>query len=122
MRGNPIVEWLPFFCVMELINDIDQLEVFVADNKLCLLYIQAPDCGLCSIMLDKIEAVAQRFDNLRSARVELLIVPEVAGAFLVATAPTVLMFAYGKEVYRAGTFIDTMELERVLEKWNENLT
>ena len=107
---------------MELINDINGLKVFVGDNKLCLLYVQAPDCGLCSIMLDKIEAVAQRFDNLRAARAELLVVPEVAGEFLVATAPTVLVFAHGKEVYRAGTFIDTMELERVLTKWDENIT
>ena len=107
---------------MELINDINRLKAFVEENKLCLLYIQAPDCGLCSIMLDKIESVTQRFDKLSSARVELLMVPEVAGEFLVATAPTVLLFAHGKEVYRAGTFIDTLEVERVLEKWSENLT
>lgn len=107
---------------MELINDINRLKELVKDNKLCLLYIQAPDCGLCSIMFDKIATVSQRFNNLHSARVELLVVPEIAGEFLVATAPTVLMFAYGKEVYRAGTFIDTMELERILTKWNENLT
>ena len=73
-------------------------------------------------MLDKIESVTRRFEKLRPARVELLVVPEVAGEFLVATAPTVLLFAHGKEVYRAGTFIDTMELERVLKKWSENLT
>ena len=107
---------------MDLINDINRLKEFVADNKFCLLYIQAPDCGLCSIMLDKVEAAAHSIDKLCSARVELLVVPEVAGAFLVATAPTVLVFVEGKEVYRAGTFIDTMELGQVLEKWNENLT
>lgn len=104
---------------MDLINNINKLKTIVAAGKLCLLYIQAPDCGLCSIMLDKIEAVAQRFDKVRSARVELHVVPEVAGEFLVATAPTVLVFAHGREVYRAGTFIDTMELERVLLKWQE---
>ncbi|MBR5638594.1 MAG: thioredoxin family protein [Muribaculaceae bacterium] len=107
---------------MELVDDINILNAFVEENKFCLLYIQAPDCGLCSIMLDKIGKMAQRFDNLHSIRVELLVVPEVAGAFLVATAPTVLLFAHGKEVYRAGTFIDTMELERILTKWSENLT
>lgn len=106
---------------MELIDDINILKAFVEENEFCLLYIQAPDCGLCSIMLDKIEAVSQRFNNLHSARVELLVVPEVAGEFLVATAPTVLLFAHGKEVYRAGTFIDTMQLERVLTKWSENI-
>lgn len=123
MKGNSLVEWLPFSFIysMDLLNDINRLKEFVANNKFCLLYIQAPDCGLCSIMLDKIDAVSQRFDDLSAARVELLAVPEIAGEFLVATAPTVLVFAHDKEVYRAGTFIDTMKLEQVLEKWNENL-
>lgn len=106
---------------MELINNINQLKAFVADNRFCLLYIQAPDCGLCSIMLDKIKAVARRFEQLESVRTELLVVPQVAGEFLVASAPTVLLFAKGKEVYRAGTFIDVTTLEKVLDNWNENL-
>lgn len=122
MKGNTLVEWLPFsFYIMELINDINRLKEFVADNKFCLLYIQAPDCGLCSIMLDKIDVVSQRIDGLIAVRVELLAVPEIVGEFLVATAPTVLVFVEGKEVYRAGTFIDTKELTQVIEKWNENL-
>ena len=107
---------------MELINDIDELKRALAKSALSLLYIQAPDCGLCSIMLEKIEAVSRRFDKLRSARVELHVVPEVTGEFLVASAPTVLVFVKGKEVYRAGTFIDALELERVLTKWNERIT
>ena len=107
---------------MELINNIEQIKDVVANQAFCLLYVQAPDCGLCSIMLDKIEVVSHSIDKMCSARVELLMVPEIAGEFLVATAPTVLVFVEGKEVYRAGTFIDTMELGQVLEKWNENLT
>lgn len=107
---------------MELINDINILKEFIADNKFCLLYIQAPDCGLCSIMFDKIDALVQRHESMCSARVELLVVPEVAGEFLVATAPTVLVFFEGKEVYRAGTFIDTLKLELVLSKWEEATT
>lgn len=106
---------------MELINDINRLKSFVKDSKLCLLFIQAPDCGLCSTMLNKVEVMAKHFDNLRTARVELLVVPEVAGVFLVATAHTVLVFVNGKEVYRAGTFIDTMKLEQFLTKWNKNI-
>jgi thioredoxin-like negative regulator of GroEL len=106
---------------MELINDINTLKELVDNNELCLLYVQAPDCGLCSIMLDKIDTITQQFDNLTTARVELHVVPEVTGTFLVATAPTVLLFAHGKEVFRAGTFIDIIDLERVLAKWYNNL-
>ena len=107
---------------MELINEINRLKEIVDNNELSLIYIQAPDCGLCSIMLDKIDAVSRRFDKLTTARVELHVVPRVASEFMVATAPTVLLFANGKEVYRAGTFINIQELEQVLTKWYENIT
>ncbi len=107
---------------MELIDDIEQLKIIVAQEKLCLLYVQAPDCGLCSIMLGKIDAVSSRFTQVRAVRVEIQVVPRVAAEFLVATAPTVLVFAQGREIYRAGNFINVAELENVLSKWCGNLT
>ncbi len=106
---------------MELINDINQLKQEVRANQICLLYIQAPDCGLCSIMLNKIEKVVGSFDNVRSVRAEIHVVPEIAGSFLVASAPTVLLFVNGKEIYRAGNFIDTVELNQTIAKWSEIL-
>lgn len=106
---------------MELINDIEQLRHEIESHAFTLLYIQAPDCGLCSVMLDKIEKVVAGFDQLRAMRAEIHVVPEIAGAFMVATAPTVLVFSHGKEVYRAGTFIDILELEKVLTTWSEYL-
>lgn len=106
---------------MELINDINQLKQEVKTNQICLLYIQAPDCGLCSIMLNKIETVAGTFANVRSMRAEIHVVLEIAGSFLVASAPTVLLFVNGKEIYRAGNFIDTVELSQTLKKYSENL-
>ena len=104
---------------MNLVNDIEQLKQLAENQQLCLLYIQAPDCGLCSVMLGKVEQATQRFSELCAARVELHVVPQVTGEFLVATAPTVLLFVNGKEVYRAGTFINVRELECEIEKWNK---
>ena len=106
---------------MELINDINRLKEMAYSKPFFLLYIQAPDCGLCSVMLNKVEQVTHNHEMLRSAHVELLVVPEIAGTFLVATAPTVLVFVRGKEVFRSGTFIDTLKLEQVLTMWEDNL-
>ena len=89
---------------MELINDIKMLKAFVENNEFCLLYIQAPDCGLCSIMLEKIENVVNLYANLHAVRAEIHVVPEIAGAFLVATAPTVLVFLNGKEKFLLNRF------------------
>lgn len=107
---------------MKLINDIAKLKQVVSNNGLFLLYVQAPDCGLCSMMLNKIEMLVSEFENLISARSELQVVPQLAGTFMVATAPTVLLFANGREICRAGNFIDVLELRKVLSQWNEAIT
>ncbi|MFS0554920.1 hypothetical protein [Brevibacillus sp. 179-C 1.1 NHS] len=41
--------------------------------------------------------------------------PFISGEFLVFTAPTILLFADGKEVFRQARFISFDELERVLK-------
>ena len=87
---------------MELINDIKHLKVVVSES-------------------DYREQVAERYPQARSLRAEIQVVPELAGEYLVATAPTVLIFSKGREIYRVGNFIDTVDLERFLSKWCENV-
>lgn len=106
---------------MELVNDLNHIKHVVAESELSLLYVQAPDCGLCAVMLSKIEQVTSRFPLARSIRAEIQVLPELAGEFLVATAPTVLVFAHGREIFRSGTFIDVSALERVLSQWSETM-
>ncbi len=107
---------------MELINDLEQIKSEIDNNEFAMLYIQAPDCGLCSVMLEKIEALTDFYRQLRTMRAEIHVVPQIASAFMVATAPTLLLFCKGREVYRAGTFIDTLEVENQLNKWSRWLS
>ena len=83
----------------------------MADNRLCLFYIKAPDCGVCNIMLGKMERLAGQFPSLTSFYTDITEEPLIAGQFLVYSGPTVLLLIDGKEVYRRSQFIDIEELE-----------
>ena len=83
----------------------------MADNRLCLFYIKAPDCGVCNIMLGKVERLAGQFPSLTSFYTDITEEPLIAGQFLVYSGPTVLLLMDGKEVYRRSQFIDIEELE-----------
>jgi len=93
------------------INDIVQ---DINDHRLCLFYIKAPDCGVCSVMLDKVGRMAEKHPKLKSFYTDITEEPLVAGRFLVYSGPTVLLMLDGKEIYRASQFIDVMELERMI--------
>ena len=96
---------------MKLLKNIKDIEQTIADNRLCLFYIKAPDCGVCNVMLDKVMRLADQFPSLTSFYTDITEEPLIVGQFLVYSGPTVLLLMNGKEVYRGSQFIDMEELE-----------
>ena len=104
---------------MEHLTNIQDIEQTLADNPLCLFYIKAPDCGVCNVMLDKVERLAGRHPSLCSFYTDIREEPLIAGRFLVYSGPTVLLLIDGKEIYRASQFINLEELELTINKCQE---
>ena len=96
---------------MEHLTNIQDIEQTLKDNRMCLFYIKAPDCGVCNVMLDKVMRLADLFPSLTSFNTDITEEPLIAGHFLVYSGPTVLLLMDGKEVYRGSQFIDLEELE-----------
>ena len=90
------------------ITDIGQV---ISRNRLCLFYIKAPDCGVCNVMLSKVERLVENYPQLLSFYTDITEEPLIASRFLVYSGPTVLLILEGKEVYRSSRFIDLEELE-----------
>ena len=97
---------------MRHLNNIDKIAEVIAAHRLCLFYTKAPDCGVCSVMLDKVGRLAAAYPLLASFFTDITEEPLIAGRFLVYSGPTVLLMLDGKEVYRGSQFIDMEELER----------
>ncbi len=96
------------------INDIEQT---LADNRLCLFYIKAPDCGVCNVMLDKICKLTDKYPQLCSFYTDIIEEPLIAGNFMVYSGPTVLLFMERKEIYRGSQFINISELEKKINQY-----
>ena len=104
---------------MEHLTNIHDIEQTVKDNRLCLFYIKAPDCGVCNVMLDKVERLAESYTSLCSFYTDIREEPLIAGRFLVYSGPTVLLLMEGKEIYRASQFINLEELEQTINKYQK---
>ncbi len=68
---------------MKHLKNIKDIEQTIADNRLCLFYIKAPDCGVCNVMLDKVMRLADLFPSLTSFYTDITEEPLIAGRFLV---------------------------------------
>ena len=103
---------------MKHLTNIKDIEQIIADNRLCLFYIKAPDCGVCNVMLGKVERLADRFPSLTSFYTDITEEPLIASQFLVYSGPTVLLLMDGKEVYRGSQFIDLEELNFNIKRYS----
>ena len=104
---------------MEHLTNIQDIEQTLKDNRICLFYIKAPECGVCNVMLDKVQRLADSHPSLCSFYTDIREEPLIAGRFLVYSGPTVLLLTDGKEIYRASQFINLEELEQTINKYQE---
>ena len=104
---------------MQHLMNINDIEQTIADHRLCLFYIKAPDCGVCNVMLDKVGQMAEQHPRLDAFYTDIIEEPLIAGRFLVYSGPTVLLLLDGKEVYRTSGFIDVVELEQKIIQLEE---
>jgi len=93
-------------------TNINDIELVINRNRLCLFYVKAPDCGVCNVMFSKVGALTEDYPQLVSFYTDITEEPLIASRFLVYSGPTVLLILDGKEVYRSSQFIDLKELER----------
>ncbi len=107
---------------MNHLTNIKDIEQTISDNRLCLFYIKVPDCGVCNVMLDKVERLADSIAAVYSFFTDITEEPLIVGRFLVYSGPTVLLLMDGKEVYRASQFIDMEELQYNINRYIELLS
>jgi len=101
------------------LTNLRDIEQTIADSRLCLFYIKAPDCGVCNVMLGKVERLADNIPSLCSFYTDITEEPLIAGRFLVYSGPTVLLLMEGKEVFRGVQFIDLEELKYNINRFLE---
>lgn len=104
---------------MKHLTNLNDIERTIAENRVSLFYIKAPDCGVCNVLLDKVGQLTADYPLLASFYTDITEEPLIAGRFLVYSGPTVLLMLDGKEVYRGSGFINLEELNHVMNQYAE---
>lgn len=103
-------------------HDLATIEQYLAENRLTLLYVQAPNCGVCTVFRKQVAEVVAELPEIAGIETNIVTVPMIAGRFHVLTAPEVLFFADGKEIWCSARYINMRELKEVLEKYIKEYT
>lgn len=101
---------------MNKIKNMEEVKEIISTNQMSLLFIKTVQCGVCDAVLTQTEDVLKHFPNIRTILVSLEETPQVSGEYLVFTAPTLIMFLKGKEMFRESRFVVFSEFERKLQQ------
>ena len=101
---------------MKTIQHKVELEFFTSQAA-CLVFLSTNDCGACSVLMPKVESMANEFPKLNAYHISLAQHPELVAPMGVYSAPTVIVYVEGKEqIRKSGRFaIDEIRisLERI---------
>ncbi|MEK0219300.1 thioredoxin family protein [Bacillus proteolyticus] len=107
---------------MNKFETIEELAIYIEKQQLVLLFIKTENCGVCDVMLRKVNYVLENYDYVEKVeKVEILLqdMQEIAGRYAVFTGPTILLFHNGKEILRESRFISLENLERTIQLFED---
>jgi len=100
---------------MKRFQSIEKLVTCIEEKDTALLFIKTEDCGVCDVMLEKVNHLVEQYQSVENIVISLQDMKEISAKYLVFTAPTVLLFNDGKEILRESRFISIEKIERALQ-------
>ncbi|PED09327.1 thioredoxin family protein [Bacillus pseudomycoides] len=98
---------------------MEELIAYIEEQGRLLLFIKTENCGVCDVMLEKVNRLLKQYKNVGNIVVSLEDMKEISAKYLVFTAPTVLLFHQGKEILRESRFISLDNIERTLKMFGK---
>lgn len=104
---------------MENIKSIEEIRMMINENQIVLLYFGDESCGVCRVLLPKVEAMLKDYPDIRIGHIKIDMLPQVASEYSIFTIPAILLYIEGTEVVREARHISIAELQRKIDRYLE---
>ena|SRR5690625_1887923 len=89
------------------LNSVESMDEKIKGETFTFFFISQPNCSVCVSLHPQTERISAEFPRIHCYSIDIADTPEIAGAFHVFTAPTLLLFIDGKEYMREARFVQT---------------
>lgn len=96
-----------------IIKPQQQLESFMQDDNLLILYFWAPQCSVCEAVFPRICNIADEH-NVKVLKINIKENIKISAQFLVFTVPTIIVLKDTEEILRESRFVDFNKIDRIL--------
>jgi len=106
---------------MQKMMNLNEIKETIQGSPLVLLLVKTGNCGVCESVQFKMSELLKSYSRVKGMYMFKEDVPEITAEYGVFSAPTLLLFVEGKEIYRVSRFVRFDELEHVLQIYEEEL-
>lgn len=119
----PLATWVAPMggIIMKELNTLDEMDEFIKNNTIAMIYFASEACSVCGVLLPKIEEMIIKFPKVKISKVQIDNFTEAAGQYSIFTLPAILVYIEGKEIIREARFISVGMLEESIERYYELL-
>lgn len=103
------------------LNTLEEMDEFINNNIIAMVYFASDDCSVCGVLLPKIEEMLTKFPKLKIRKVQVDKFTEAAGQYSIFTLPAILVYIEGKEIIREARFISVEMLEKAIDRYYDML-
>lgn len=96
---------------MKIVESIEEIKKIISENEKVLLFVGDSFCSTSRALDQKLEDFSARHKDVLLLQTQLVALPSLAGEYMIFTAPVLLLFKNGKEVFREGKFLQFDQLE-----------
>ena len=100
---------------MSILSSYAEFSDVLSSNEAILLYLSSPSCSVCHALLPQVESLMTEFSAVTMICADTAATPEIAGQLTVFSAPAIIFFIHGKELFRMARFVP-------IETLKENIT
>ncbi|MED4785119.1 thioredoxin family protein [Brevibacillus choshinensis] len=95
--------------------ELSELKSEIAQQPVSLLFVKMANCSVCDATFEKTKELLKSYPQIEFLVASIERIPSLSGEFLIFTAPTILLFMGGKEVFRQSRIVVFGDLERALQ-------
>lgn len=103
------------------LNTLEEMDEFINNNIIAMVYFASDGCSVCGVLLPKIEEMLIKFPKLKIRKVQVDKFTEAAGQYSIFTLPAILVYIEGKEIIREARFISVEMLEKAIDRYYDML-
>ncbi|AIY81561.1 thioredoxin family protein [Clostridium botulinum 202F] len=102
---------------MKILKSKIEVEELIKENNMTVVYFSANTCGACVILKEKIKELLYEYRNIKICEVLGDESIDVTASFDIYSAPIMIFFIDGKEVFRESKYASIEEIKKKIDRY-----